>query len=208
MEAKILLFLDNMFKMTPPATVTKKIVYFSLPYFERNSENLKKEVIFLLQNYFTNIFKIILVDPFKIRISFSYNHRQAIGMRTSLVYKYSSAQCASCYVGSIIHNLNTKVAKHAGRSYSTDNIIAHPSHSAVKLHSESYDVTINRSNFSIYKASVITQIYAFLNLYIFINSSQVLMRCRQHIRNYRKLDNILYAFYIYCSQYVLMQVYS
>ena len=67
-EAKISKFVDNMFKKeSQPTSVTIKIVYLSLSYFGRHTENLKKILVFLLQKYFNNIsFNIFLVNLFKI----------------------------------------------------------------------------------------------------------------------------------------------
>ena len=42
-----------------------------------------------------------------------YIIRLPIGMKASMDYKYSCGQCASCYVGSTIHDLNSRVAKQA-----------------------------------------------------------------------------------------------
>ena len=69
-------------------------------------------------------------------------------MRTSLLYKFSCAQCASTYIGLTRRMLRTRVAEHAGRSYRTGVILDHPPHTAVR-EAEGCDVGVVLDNCSI-----------------------------------------------------------
>ena len=100
--------------------------------------------------YFLNAeCKIVLVNKFRVGSFFNYKYKLLAGMRASLVYKFSCAQCASTYIGSTGRILRTTVAEHAGRSYRTGVRLAHPSHSAVREHAEGCDVGVVLDNFSI-----------------------------------------------------------
>ena len=87
---------------------------------------------------------------------FKYKDKLPAGMRSSLVYKFSYAQCASTYIGSTGRMLRTRVAEHAGKSYRTGVRFgrpllgsAGPPQSAVREHAEGCDVSMVLDNFSI-----------------------------------------------------------
>ena len=61
----------------------------------------------------------------------------------------SCAQCTSTYIGATGRMLWTRVAEHAERSYRTGVRLAHPPHSAVRVHVEGCDVSVLLHNFSI-----------------------------------------------------------
>ena len=55
-------------------------------------------------------------------------------MRSSLVYKFCCARCASEYVGSTIRTIHTRVAEHAGRSFRTGSLLTIPPHPNIRQH--------------------------------------------------------------------------
>ena len=100
--------------------------------------------------YFLNAeCKIILVNKFTVSSFFNYKDKLRAGVRSSLVYKFSCAQCASTYIGWTGRMLRTRFAEHAGKSYRTGVRLAHPPHSAVREHAEGCDVRVVLDNFSI-----------------------------------------------------------
>ena len=127
-----------------------QIVYCVLPYFGSQSEKLKKDVLVLLEKYFSNVnFNLILVNNFRIANLFSFKDKLPISMRSSLVYEFSCSRCESMYIGSTTRTLGARVAEHIGRSYRTERILASPSHSAIRDHSFSCDSKVDISNFKI-----------------------------------------------------------
>jgi len=143
-------FLDK--KFLPQAIVrpAKECFYISLPFYGSQSEKLKSDLLTLLNSFYTAIdFKIILTNNFKISSFFQYKDRLPQVHRSSLVYKFSCAQCASEYVGSTVRTLRTRVAEHCGRSFRTLRPLANPPHSAIRDHSESCNQPISNDNFTI-----------------------------------------------------------
>jgi hypothetical protein len=70
-------------------------------------------------------------------------------MRSSLVFKYSCAQCASAYVNMASRNFYPRLAEHKGRSFGTGTLLAHPSHSDVRVHAKQCNVPVSDSDFSV-----------------------------------------------------------
>ena len=151
LDNQIKKFMDNIFVKRPVYyTADKKKLYHSLPYFGSQSEKLKLELNQLLSKYFMHIdFKLVLVNNFSIGSLFKFKDQLPKSMLSSIVYKYSCAQCASEYIGSTIRTLKTRVAEHAGRSYRTDRPLARPSHSSIRDHLEHCDSQIREQNFSV-----------------------------------------------------------
>ena len=124
-----------------------------MPYFGAQSEELKKEVLKLLTKYVPNYsFKFVLVNNFTIGSLFPFKDRLPSHMQASLVYKFSCSRCESMYIGSTCRTLGARVAEHMGRSYSTNSILANPSHSSIREHSFSCDSLFNIQNFSVLKS--------------------------------------------------------
>ena len=116
-ESRIHRFWKNVFERNVRDTSdnTLKTMYFSFPYFGSQSEKLKEELRALVETYFLNTeCKIVLVNKFTVGSFFNYKDKLPAGMRASLVYKFSCAQCASTYIGSTGNLLQTRVAELLG----------------------------------------------------------------------------------------------
>ena len=68
-------------------------------------------------------------------------------MRSSFVYRYRFARCASEYVGSTIRTLHTRVCEHIGKSHRTSLPPACPQHSNVRFHAQKCRVSVEDSKF-------------------------------------------------------------
>ena len=150
-DSSIRRFLTNKFSPSPVSPTAAKQKYFvSLPYFGTQSEKLKSELESLLGKFFLHIdFEIILINKFTIGSMFRFKDRLPDSMRSSIVYKFSSARCASENVGSTTRTLRTRVAEHAGRSSRTASLLAHPPHSSIRSHAEGCDVPVRDIHFSV-----------------------------------------------------------
>ena len=71
-------------------------------------------------------------------------------LKSSLVYKFSCAQCASEYVGMTARTLGTRVDEHVGVSYRTGARLTQPPHSAIGDHRDSCGASFDTSNFKIF----------------------------------------------------------
>ena len=71
-------------------------------------------------------------------------------LRSSIIYKYSCAHCASgTYVGLTTRALHMRIAEHQGRSFRSGNVSQHPVSSAIRDHSLKCSKQISSSEFSI-----------------------------------------------------------
>ena len=102
----------NPMSVIPWCDNTLKTMYFSFPCFGSQSEKLE-ELCALIGKYFLNAeCKIVLVNKFTVSTFLNYKDKLPAGVRASLVYKFSCAQCASTYIGSTGRMLRTRVAEH------------------------------------------------------------------------------------------------
>jgi hypothetical protein len=91
-----------------------------------------------------------------------------VHMRSSLVYQFRCAQCASAYVGMTSRNLYSRIAEHKGRSCRTGQLLSRPPHSAVRTHAEQCDVPVSDSDFRVLASTSGTSDLRILeSLYIF-----------------------------------------
>ena len=71
-------------------------------------------------------------------------------LRSSIIYKYSCARCASgTYVGLTTRPLHMRIAEHQGISFRSKNPSQHPVSSAIRDHSLKCSKQISNSEFSI-----------------------------------------------------------
>jgi len=125
-------------------------MYFKLPFFGPQSDKLRVELSKLLLKFYPRVkFHFIMVNNFKIGSLFNHKDKLPTALRSSLVYYFRCAQCASCYVGSTVRALSVRVDEHAGRSFRTGQILQCPQHSNIRNHSEQCDSPINIDNFKI-----------------------------------------------------------
>ena len=100
--------------------------------------------------FFSDVdFHISLVNKFKIDLIFNFKDKRPLAMRSSLVYKFNCARCASEYVGSTIRTLHTRVAEHTGRSFRTGSLLTVPPHSNIRQHALSCVIPVPIDNFKV-----------------------------------------------------------
>ena len=162
-------FLSKQYAEVVPERDDRNGVYCSFPYFGPASETMAKELKDLFSKYLPNVnLHVLLVNNFKISSFFKYKDPLPVLMRSSLVYQYSCAQCASAYVGMTSRNFYTRLAEHRGRSYRTGNILAHPPHSAVRIHAEQCNVPVSNSDFRVLASTTgVSDLRILESLYIF-----------------------------------------
>ena len=131
-------------------TDEKTKLYFVFPYFGQQSEKMSNELSAIFNKYFPDFdIKLVLINRYTIGNFFKYKDNIPKGVRSSLIYEFCCARCASRYVGSTCRNLYMRVAEHCGRSFRTGAILTSPPQSAVRSHAEQCDSTIDLANFKI-----------------------------------------------------------
>ena len=141
-------------KCNSPPTLTstcEKKIYCSLPFNGQQSEKMKEEIEKLINVCFPQIdLHIVLTNSFTLGSLFKFKERLPTNLLSSVVYKYSCAQCAfGTYVGSTTRATHMRIAEHRGRSYRTGEPLKHPPKSAIREHARKCCKTVAASDFSI-----------------------------------------------------------
>ena len=145
-------FIQNLSHPSPIFhTVAKRKMFISIPYFGRQSEKLKNEISTVIADLFPQLdLKVILSNKYTIGSLFKFKEPLPRSMLSSIVYKYSCAQCASgTYVGSTTRAVHMRIAEHRGRSFRTGKLLSQPGHSAIREHSLRCSKQISASDFSV-----------------------------------------------------------
>ena len=124
-------------------------MFLAMPYFGKQSENLKSEILSIIGNLFPQLdLKIVLSNKYTISSLFKFKEPLPKMMLSSVVYKYSCAHCASgTYVGSTTRAVHMRIAEHRGRSFRTGKLSSQPGHSAIRQHSLCCSKQISNSEF-------------------------------------------------------------
>lgn len=130
--------------------LSNDVLYFTLPYFGYHSTKMKTEIQSIFKKHFPTVtFNICLVNNFTISSLFHFKDKLPKSARSSVVYEYSCAQCASRYVGSTLRALYIRVSEHAGRSFRTNRMLTNPLNSHIRDHQQICNTPISLDNFKI-----------------------------------------------------------
>ena len=86
--------------------------YFKLPYIGYFSSIAQKRIRRLSHFYCNNANIVLAFSSFKVGSLFSVKDPFPNGLRSCVVYKFSCAGCAACYVGETTRHFNTRVREH------------------------------------------------------------------------------------------------
>ena len=126
-------------------------MFCTLPFTGAQSDKLKLELNSLLQETFPQLdINLIFVNKSTIASLFPFKERLPTCLKSSVIYLFSCAQCASgTYVGSTTRAIHMRIAEHRGRSFRTGKLLATPCHSAVREHALKCCKTIAEGDFKI-----------------------------------------------------------
>ena len=132
-------------------TAAKRKIFVPFPYHGAQADKMKDEILELIEKIFPQIdFYLAFSNRSTIGSLFHYKERLPLMLRSSLIYKFCCARCASgTYVGSTVRNLYMRVSEHRGRHFRTGNIDRNPKVSAIRDHVLKCGGGISEDNFSI-----------------------------------------------------------
>ena len=132
-------------------TAPKQKIFISLPYLGTHGEKLKKEITELIEKIYPQVdLCLALVNPFTIGSLFPYKDRMPMMLKSSVVYKYCCAHCASgTYVGSTTRAAYMRISEHRGRSYRTNTLLKTPTKSSIREHALKCKQGISDGEFTI-----------------------------------------------------------
>ena len=107
-------FLDNMFEPKSTVhTVSKKIVYFCLPFIGSHYLQIRNQITRLCNAAYPHL-NIRFVFRFSTRICsfFSFKDKVSKLMRSGVVYLFKCRCCSASYVGQTTRHLHTRISEH------------------------------------------------------------------------------------------------
>ena len=174
-DFRISKFLNKLFNRQQVDQQQLEQLYFTLPYFGYQSIKMKSDIQAIFRKFFPTVtINIILVNKFTISSFFNYKDKLPKGARSSVVYEYSCAQCASRYIGSTLRALYIRVSEHTGRSFRTNRVLANPLSSHIRDHQKNCKNPISLDNFKIIgSASFPSELRILESLHIYKNKPQL-----------------------------------
>lgn len=144
-------FLNKQFEVTSPQyDVSRLDRYFVLPYFGKQSVNLKHEIHAVLTKFYPYLNpKIVLQNNFTIGSLFPFKDKIPEVLRSAVIYKYCCPSCEASYVGSTTLRLISRVCQHKGKSDRTGEWLTTPSQSSIRDHSHACDSPVLSDSFTI-----------------------------------------------------------
>ena len=176
--------------------------FLSLPYFGQFSEKLRFELVVLFGRHFCDVrCNVMLVNKFTVGSVFNCKDKPPMHLKSSLVYKFSCAQCASEYNGMTARTLGTRVDELLGVSCQTGASLTQPRHWAIRDHRDSCGTQFDTSNL-LANASCSSDLNFLESLYIY--------KTKPILNNIYQLPILIYLLPIYfiLPIYFLMAFFS
>uniref|UniRef100_A0A6A7FPI6 Reverse transcriptase domain-containing protein n=1 Tax=Hirondellea gigas TaxID=1518452 RepID=A0A6A7FPI6_9CRUS len=148
-------FLSYIYRPKPVSfDVLRRKVYFSVPYYGRESERLYSSLSSSLSDLYPQFyFKFVPTNPFTIGSLFPYKDRVPDELRSKIIYQFSCESCNASYIGSTCQGMSVRVGQHRGISHRTNRPLATVMHSVPRDHAEEHNHPINTKNFTIINSS-------------------------------------------------------
>ena len=148
-------FLSSIFEPKPPlSTVAKQVIYFSIPYLGYVTDDLRKDLIKVINLNFPQL-NLKLVSSNSNSISSYFKHKEKLDppLCSGVVYLYECLNCQVQYVGSTSRQLAVRTAEHLGISPRTKLPLASPPFSSIREHAYNTSHPILPKSFSIINQS-------------------------------------------------------
>ena len=132
------------------ATVAKKTIYLSIPYFGEQSVKMELELLQLIEKFYPQINPIVVfTNSFTIGSFFRIKDNLPIGLRSNIVYKFQCEVCNDSYIGLSTKTARFRWSQHLGISHRTSRPPSKLDFSPIRTHSENSDHPLTLRNFSI-----------------------------------------------------------
>ena len=144
-------FLNKIYSSTSiVATVPKKVIFLSLPYYTKNCSESAKALNKKLSIHFPHLdIRFSLTNKFTIASLFPFKDRLPADCRSNIIYKYTCECCNAFYVGSTKQKSKVRFCQHLGISHRTNLAITNPMLSLPRKHAQENNHQISMENFTI-----------------------------------------------------------
>ena len=143
----------NKFVTTPKmqtTSVSRKPVFFKIPYTGNHSFSIKKNLTRLLKDHYPQVhLKVVFTSINRLSKMFKIKDKVPQDLISCVIYKYQCVDCNATYVGKCSRHFKARIYEHLGRSYRTGNYLTKPAYSAIRDHCENSSHRLNKENFSI-----------------------------------------------------------
>ena len=134
--------------------VPKLKSYIKIPYIGPNTSKLQNLIHKSLRHCFPAVqFIFIPINNCSISSFFRFKDRIPDFLRSSVVYKYTCADCKTRYIGQTGLQLKLRICKHLGVSHRTGRSITSPETSAIRKHASDAGHSIEVDSFEIISSS-------------------------------------------------------
>ena len=151
-ETRFNKYLQNKFnKPCPVTSVSKKIVYISIPYINQSVNSFtRKELRRMADKFYPQLqVRIIFKNTFSIASFFKYKDRTPDCVRSCVVYLFTCGQCNSTYCGETTRHFHTRTAEHRMVSARTGRHLSSLPYSSIFNHSIEQNHPINSNDFKV-----------------------------------------------------------
>ena len=144
-------FLNKRFIRTSPLQQAKKLEKFIvLPFFGKQSLELRKEIEALLRKFYPYLNpRLVLRNKYTIGSLFRFKDTIPKACRSAIIYEFCCPSCEGSYIGSTYVRLYSRVCQHQGKSHRTGERLTCPVASSIRDHSLECDTPYTIDDFKI-----------------------------------------------------------
>ena len=144
-------FLDKVSQPKPIVhSVSKKVLYFSLPYTGKHSLQIRTQISRLCSSAYPHLnIRFVFRPTLRLSHLFSFKDKTPKALRSCVVYSFKCRCCSASYLGQTVRHLHTRVSEHLGFSALTGRKSCSPVMSSIFSHLNSTGHTASSDDFQI-----------------------------------------------------------
>ena len=144
-------FLDKVSQPKPIVhSVSKKVLYFSLPYTGKHSLQIRTQISRLCSSAYPHLnIRFVFRPTLRLSHLFSFKDKILKALRSCVVYSFKCRCCSASYLGQTVRHLHTRVSEHLGFSALTGRKSCSPVMSSIFSHLNSTGHTASLDDFQI-----------------------------------------------------------
>ena len=144
-------FLDKVSQPRPIVhSVSKKVLYFSLPYTGKHSLQIRTQISRLCSFAYPHLdIRFVFRPTLRFSHLFPFKDKIPKALRSCVVYSFKCRCCSASYLGQTVRHLHTRVSEHLGFSALTGRKSCSPVMSSIFSHLNSTGHTASLDDFQI-----------------------------------------------------------
>ena len=162
-------FLDKVSQPKPIVhSVSKKVLYFSLPYTGKHSLQIHTQISRLCSSAYPHLNIRFVFRP-TLRLSHLFSSKDKIpkALRSCVVYSFKCRCCSASYLGQTVRHLHTRVSEHLGVSAFTGHKSCSPVMSSIFSHLNGTGHTASLDDFKSFLPALPRMNFSFGKAFLF-----------------------------------------